>query len=344
MGIPEQMLKRCPSCFYSFLKTYCYMTCSPDHSDYMHVVSLQNESKGVAVKEVDYLVTTDFSHGMFNSCKNVQMPSANEKALDILCGKKADKCTPANWLSYMGSTSNGQAPFQINIKIHDGDWYPPAGNWPNISYTPMNESATPCNMEYRNQSACSCQDCVESCAPIPPIPAPPKLFTIFGLDGYYMIMFIVYMLFAVVFGSFVMYKNIVKRNAFGIHDQYDDVRFTSQQTDTYGVNGAVIRGKKMKKRKPSKMRTEYKEVKQSDISCLEKVGEKLERTLQQVFEAWGRWCAKHPIIILVLGLLVAIALCCGILFFQVVTDPVKLWSAPDSTARTQKDYFDKHFG
>ena len=30
--------------------------------------------------------------------------------------------------------------------------------------------------------------------------------------------------------------------------------------------------------------------------------------------------------------------------FQVTTDPVELWSAKDSRARTERDYFDSHFG
>ena len=29
---------------------------------------------------------------------------------------------------------------------------------------------------------------------------------------------------------------------------------------------------------------------------------------------------------------------------QVITDPVELWSSPDSQARAEKDYFDDNFG
>ena len=35
---------------------------------------------------------------------------------------------------------------------------------------------------------------------------------------------------------------------------------------------------------------------------------------------------------------------CGIYFYQVITDPVELWSSPSSQAREEKNYFDKHFG
>ena len=31
-------------------------------------------------------------------------------------------------------------------------------------------------------------------------------------------------------------------------------------------------------------------------------------------------------------------------FYQVITDPVDLWSSPTSQARKEKDYFDNNFG
>ena len=34
----------------------------------------------------------------------------------------------------------------------------------------------------------------------------------------------------------------------------------------------------------------------------------------------------------------------GLVFIQVTTDPVDLWSAPGSQARLEKEYFDTHFG
>lgn len=45
------------------------------------------------------------------------MPSSNEPALSLLCGEDATTCTPQRWLNYMGTTQNGQAPFDINFYI-----------------------------------------------------------------------------------------------------------------------------------------------------------------------------------------------------------------------------------
>lgn len=70
-----------------------------------------------AISKVDYYLTPDFAVGMFNSCKDVQMPSSNTPALSVLCGTTADKCTPQGWLNFMGSTSNGQTPFDIDFYL-----------------------------------------------------------------------------------------------------------------------------------------------------------------------------------------------------------------------------------
>ena len=54
-------------------------------------------------------------------------------------------------------------------------------------------------------------------------------------------------------------------------------------------------------------------------------------------------CAKYPVVVIVLGLVVCGACTAGVAMFKVTTDPVELWSAPGSRARQQKQYFDTHF-
>jgi Niemann-Pick C1 protein len=57
----------------------------------------------------------------------------------------------------------------------------------------------------------------------------------------------------------------------------------------------------------------------------------------------GLFCARHPYSVLIIGGIIITALSCGLIKFQVTTDPVELWSAKTSLARQQKDYFDEHF-
>ena len=83
----------------------------------------------------------------------------------------------------------------------------------------------------------------------------------------------------------------------------------------------------------------------SQKSCfLNDAGRKFEGWISQLFAIWGEmaadcWFAVIPLV------LVLIACCCiGLLYFEVTTDPVELWSAPSSQARKEKNYFDHHFG
>lgn len=37
------------------------------------------------------------------------------------------------------------------------------------------------------------------------------------------------------------------------------------------------------------------------------------------------------------------AMGCGIIYLKITTDPVKLWAAPNSQSRIEKEFFDSHF-
>ncbi|XP_033726498.1 NPC intracellular cholesterol transporter 1-like isoform X1 [Pecten maximus] len=334
MGLPEQLLRRCPSCYYNFLEIYCFLTCNPMMSDSVSVK--QYSDNYTVVESVNYVMSKDFAFGMYNSCKNVEMPSANELALNMFCGRTADKCTPYNWLQYMGETSNGHTPFEIDFYIQDVPWVSPT----NISSVPMNSTITPCHKKYGNESACSCQDCEASCAPIPPIPPPAVEPKILGIDAWYFITACCYLVFFIIFGISVMWHNIMTRNAFGIYTAEEQAH--SVEEDVYRVNGDSHA--RRKKKKIMKRSDQLPAVQKEDINCLEKMGEKMESFLQRSFQRWGTFCARHPIVVLIVGVILGGALCAGIPLLKVTTNPVELWSSKTSTARTQKEYFDSHFG
>ena len=96
----------------------CSLTCDPNQSDYLVVTGTQPaapDTNKTAINKLDYAVSTDFAYGMYNSCKDVQMPSNNQKAIGVMCGGDAASCTPKSWLDYMGSTAKNPAtPFDIN--------------------------------------------------------------------------------------------------------------------------------------------------------------------------------------------------------------------------------------
>ena len=326
MGLPQQMLSRCPACYKNFLNFYCEMTCGLKQSKYVwanmtspYPPSYSYEPKGIPA--ITFLMTDSYATKFYNSCKDVQMPSANDKAISMFCGTKAEDCTPLKWLSYMGNTGNGRAPFMIYYRFQDTEWVAPD----NLTLIPLNATNTRCNETYDNTSSpCSCQDCSLSCAPFPPLPPPKKPFTILGLDGVSFIMACIFTAFVIVFGTYVICYNIVRENSFSIPADSDSIEKTSHTGSTKNLI--------------------QRQISPADIWCMEKLGSYVENGLGKGFTMWGRFCANHPIIIVIASLVVGACFAGGIAMYDVTTDPVKLWSAPDSVARTEKHYFDSHFG
>ncbi|MGH0133736.1 UNVERIFIED_CONTAM: hypothetical protein FKN15_025418 [Acipenser sinensis] len=79
-------------------------------------------------------------------------------------------------------------------------------------------------------------------------------------------------------------------------------------------------------------------------SCCETIGERFENFLRLIFTNWGSFCVRHPLPV-VLCTLIFIAICSsGLVYMKITTNPVDIWSSPNSQARKEKDYFDSHFG
>ncbi|XP_013397957.1 Niemann-Pick C1 protein isoform X2 [Lingula anatina] len=319
MGVPSQLIGRCPSCYSNFRKLYCDFTCSATHSSFLRVdqvIPVLN-----LVNQVTYFIDEGFADRMFNSCKDVVMPSNNEKAMSVLCGNA--NCNAKKWLNFMGNPIN--SPFQIHY-IMSG--LPPG-------YETFNISTTPCYEAVDDDSlACSCQDCPKACGPEPtPKPPPPKCY-ILGIDCAFFIMGCIFIGFFLVFIIGNIFYYIICKNTLGVNRQDDleenDWAINSDSSDTVPVlkPGAAQR----------------RVIGKHEINCLEKIGFHLDRWLQKIFTKWGTFVARRPLVVLIIGLLLCVALGCGLLKLSVIVDPVQLWSAPKSVARTQKDYFDQHFG
>lgn len=268
---------------------------------------------------VDYHVSEEYAYGMYNSCKDVQMPSTNAKALDIICGKPAADCSVKDWLNFMGSTSNGQTPFTINYHINNAS---------TAAIRPMNYSTTPCDKKYGNMSACSCQDCQTTCAPLPPPPMLPKPCTIQGIDCWYFAMLISFTAFCVLFLISVIisfWRNRDKPTSADVKQSGENYDVCIMGKETKETNYVTFQGKTGGK------------------GC-KKLGFWIENTLEKNFHRWGKFCANNPVKIIFAGLVLGAILSVGILRFEVTTSPVKLWSAEKSRARQEKNYFDSHFG
>ncbi|EUB55584.1 Niemann-Pick C1 protein [Echinococcus granulosus] len=80
------------------------------------------------------------------------------------------------------------------------------------------------------------------------------------------------------------------------------------------------------------------------ISCYSKVGATIQFGSTWLFARQGALVARFPRVTLLLTTILLAVACCGFLRFRVTTDPVELWSDPNSRARLEKAYFDGHFG
>ncbi|XP_017514095.1 NPC1-like intracellular cholesterol transporter 1 isoform X2 [Manis javanica] len=74
------------------------------------------------------------------------------------------------------------------------------------------------------------------------------------------------------------------------------------------------------------------------------LGRSTHTLLSRGFQSWGMWVASWPWIVLVVSVAVVVALAGGLAFMELTTDPVELWSAPSSQARSEKAFHDQHFG
>lgn len=279
------------------------------------------------VRSVEYAVSKDFVYGMFNSCRDVQNPATGQKVLDMLCGTKAAKCTPELLLAFIGSQRlNPKAPFDIKFMLNDSKIHLPGKS---VTLYPMKDKSALCN------ESCSCQDCAASCKPLPPDAPPPPSPTICGIDPMYFVMTCVFVVFVLVFGTSQI------------------LSFFSCPSATDGTSGARVADAKFSIGEKaaagsspggSTVRPDGRRTPSIEACRCHAVGATFEKTLTRCFRRWGGFCARRPAVVLSCGVVGCIILSVGVVFFDVVSDPVELWSAPDSRARHEKDYFDDNFG
>lgn len=314
----QQLTSRCPACWNNMRRLYCLLTCNRDQSLYMDPGPYSVADK--TILNINYYVSPEYKQGLFDSCKDVTFPGNNEKVLNLLCGTSAEKCTPQKLLRYMGSTSNGFAPFDI---------FYPQTLAPNLSW--MNETIFKCNKPFidpqRNKTAnpCSCQDCVGSCPVRPPPPPQPTHRKIMGLDVLSFSLLVVYIIFLLIFFLLNIVCSLRKKN-----ETYGSVPdSTSADLKYSGVYPPVS--------------SSLPELVNDRPGVCERLGSKLESLLRHWFTKWGVWCSTHPYIVMGACAVVIGILACGLFFFSVTTDPVELWSAPNSEARKEKEVYDSKF-
>ncbi|KAK8379095.1 hypothetical protein O3P69_019135 [Scylla paramamosain] len=168
-------LDRCPTCVRNFRLTFCYMTCSPNQTDFMSINETQEapDTNKTIITVLDTHLTTRFVDAIYESCKDVLMPSSNSKAMSVMCGSWGTLyCSGPRLFEFMGS--NPLAPFTVNYLF-------------TVICLPR---TTPTHVAAWTALPP---------APARPLPPPPSPFTLFGVDGLAVVMGVVFLLLASTF-------------------------------------------------------------------------------------------------------------------------------------------------
>ncbi|XP_070689314.1 NPC1-like intracellular cholesterol transporter 1 isoform X2 [Pempheris klunzingeri] len=324
LTLSKAVLVRCPSCAENFAHLHCINTCSPNQSQIVKVTKVMNITTPGKTKEavVGYqaFLTTTFADASFQSCKNVKIPATGSFAIATMCGRYGAKlCNPQHWYDFQGDSSNGLAPLDIDFNlVKEGDTAGlPAG------VIPYNGRALKCNETTPSGGeVCSCQDCQESCPKMPPPPLPPGPFRLLGTDGFLIISII---LFCLLIFAFLFYLSV----AFWMRSQ--------KKKD-------AEKGKRKRKGKDQNSNDVTQPViHPSEVTCADRNSLAAQAFLSSEFQHWGTLMATYPLTVLLLSAVVVAVFSAGLKSLELTTDPVELWSAPNSRARQEKDFHDTYF-
>lgn len=343
-GIARSLFARCPACIENFMKHFCFTTCDPDMSLYIEpytngpdvektVMNCTNDrdEEIIFVESVNVGVENHFGNKLFNSCSNVEYPQQSGKVISLMCGS-VDKCTPEAWLTFLGDPGldYNQAPFLMQ-------------------YTFLNEttshglkpfSTNISNCYDKGSLQCSCSDCPSNEVCPPPLIEKPtsNLFTYitYGVSGAALLSTVVLFLVTMVSGLMLFFGESPEGSL------SDDDDRNSSNSSHVSINDGD------KDPSPSSSSLHFCSICDfcygKGLYPLVQIGTWMEFILKALFYRWGIFATRAWFIVLPVTLLAFGGLSVGIMKFTIVTDPVKLWSAPNSQARLEKNYFDQNFG
>ena len=346
--VAQSLLNRCPTCLSNFIKNYCITTCDPSQSLFMDGTVFSSGGFEY-VEQAKVYLTEKFANDLYNSCANVQNAGGGSKVMNIMCG--TSNCNPLKWLSFMGDPNlNGcESPFLIAYNLSQNSTPFPNG------ITPLDDTGIHqfyrCNQSVGAGGPCSCSDCPSTCPPPPHFSVNHLPFMIIALSVGSAGFIISTLIFIIALISALFLWNRRKSG-------YKPIASSDTPPSTYGATSPGPNDKRTavhKEREASMSSSgsinsgdqdseEQEEVQLSAMGRCCQIGHWVEHWIQRIFYHWGKFVTKFWYLVLLLAVIISGALSFGLFFFSVTTDPVQLWSSPNSRARLEKDYYDTHFG
>ena len=264
------------------------------------------------VTELDNLWSDHYGTWFYDSCKDVKFGATGGKAMDFIGGGAKDY---PSFLKFLGDEKFLGSPFQIN--------FPRPTERRFIDMTASDPVARACNDTDENYR-CSCVDCPAVCPELPKITQqddchvgalPCLSFAVILLYSVFLLLLV-----AAVAGHVAYQKN----------KQRETERVRLLQDTALSDDGEE---------------EEDREIVQTAGAFYQVQGRyPINSVLDAAFSKLGRACAKFPLIIISISILVVLVLSIGWINFAVETDPVRLWVSPSSAAAQEKSYFDSNFG
>jgi Niemann-Pick C1 protein len=332
----ENLISSCPACRNNFRSFYCSFTCSPDQAAFLNVTSTQESSTGkTAVKSVDFFVSEQFGRGFYDSCKDVQVGATNGYAMDLIGGGAKNYSA---FLKFMGDEKPIGSPFQIN--------YPPSAS---PEFTALDSIPRNCADNYLG-SRCTCIDCPDVCRVLPYVPPPGSepACQVGNLTCLSFILILVYALAAVSLLIGYLVQITIRRRQ---ETTYERMALSSEtaspRTHPRGLVGAGSLAHFLDDEDggPSEPRHFSRGAALLDpIETLQPRHYQLNSVLRRFFYQLGLFAASSPWLMISIAFIAVGVLNIGWKNFEVETDPVRLWVAPNSQSKLQKDFFDQNFG
>ncbi|KAH9918241.1 multidrug efflux transporter AcrB transmembrane domain-containing protein [Epithele typhae] len=326
LGLAENLISACPACRNNFRKFWCSFTCSPDQSNFVHITETQKSSTGkTAVKTADFFVSEEFGNGFYDSCKQIKLGATNGYVMDLLGGGAKNY---HEFFKFMGEEKDMGSPFTINFPS------PSADDAPALNATVRNCYDSDLG------SKCTCIDCEQVCPALPTLPPP-------GAAPTCHVGYISCLTFILVISYGVAVSLSYERVA--LSSDTDSQHVVSPRTHARGLVGASSLAQYIDGEGSTGTQSESRRLGRGaslldPIETVQPRHYRLNNFLRRTFYRIGLFSSTYPwlnfaIVFSIMGLLNL-----GWRRFEIETDPVRLWVAPDSEAKLQKEFFDEHFG
>ena len=307
----------------------------------MNITSTQTSSTGqTAVESLDFFVSERHGEGFFDSCKDVKVGATNGYAMDLI-GEGAKDYSA--FLKSMGQEKPLGSPFQINF---------PSSTPPGM--VAFDKPARHC-ADSDLSSRCACVDCPQICPTLPDVSTSGNTCHVGALSCLSFILILAYSLCLIAFLTGFSLQTTMRRRQERKYGRLTLAPEANSETplsprsrsrDLVGAS-SLARYLDGEQSSPSTagLRNASRGVTLLDpLDSVQPRQYRLNVTLRRVFYKLGLLTASYPwatfaIVFTLVGLLNI-----GWSSFSVETDPVRLWVAPDSESKIQKDFFDQNFG